>query len=70
MLKIALRFFGELAKNLRPKKPKNVRKSRAIYVVHKAKNSGYWSQLESSDKKLYVNKFGASEASLSNEILR
>ena len=48
-----------MAKNSRPKKPKKVGKSRAIHVVHKGKNSGYWNQIESSDKKLCVNKFGA-----------
>ena len=34
-----------------------------MFILHRARNSGYWSQLESSDKKVYVNEFGASEAS-------
>ena len=48
---------------------KKVRKSRAIYGVHKAKKD-IGVNLRVQIKKIYVNKFGASEASCSNEILR
>ena len=34
-----------------------------MYILQRAKNSVYWSQLESSGKKVYLNEFGASEAS-------
>ena len=62
-------FLDNWQKTQGQKSLKKVRKSRAIYGVHKAKKD-IGVNLRVQIKKLYVNKFGASEASFSNEILR
>ena len=62
-------FLDNWLKTQGQKSLKKVRKSRAIYGVHKAKKD-IGVNLRVQIKKLYVNKFGASEASFSNEILR